>query len=74
MAERAGVNTARITGRRRRGGVGPAGGEGVFQVVRHGGYAVARTGPAAGAAGLAPRVFWKSASCARAISIAWVMT
>ena len=58
------------------GGTGsrPAGGDVVLQVGPHGGYAVARTGPATEAAGLAPRLFWKSASCARAISIAWVMT
>jgi hypothetical protein len=65
---------SRITGRRRRDGSRPAGGDVVLQVGRHGGYAVARTGPDADAAGLAARAFRKPLSCSRAISIAWVMT
>ena len=52
-----------IAGRRRPGGLGPAGKVGVLQVGRHGGYAIVRAGRARGAAGLALRVFWNSASC-----------
>ena len=63
----------RITGQRRRDGSRPAGCDYVLQACHHG-YAVARTGPAAWGAGLELRDFWKSASCCRAISIAWVMT
>lgn len=59
-----------VTGRRRRDGSRPAGCEIYLQVGRHGGYAVARTAPAAGLAVLEPRVFWKSTSCAKAISMA----
>jgi len=74
LAGRAGVNTAVL--RDDAGGVGraPPAVTTFCRQVSTGCYAVARTGPATCAGGLALRAFWKSASCCKAISIAWVMT
>ncbi len=74
MAGRAGVNTAVLRDDAGGAGCAPPAVTTFCRKVRMGGYAVARTGPAACGAGLAPRAFWNSASCCRAISIAWVMT
>ena len=62
-----------ITEGGRRDGSRPAGSEVVLQAGSHG-YALVRTATGTVPAALAVEVFWKSASWARAISIACAMT
>jgi len=63
----------RITEEGRRDGPRPAGNEIALQAGSHG-YALVRTSTGTAPAALAVEVFWKSASWARAISIACAMT